>query len=376
MASATATIRLPNAEPAAARAFEFIPVLDEGQEAVGVLALGILPPAEPGSNKPDREATPAELHALLQKLRVDRQDRFQVERLVGETPAMRRTRAQASLAAKNKASVLILGPTGSGRQHVARAIHYSRLPGALGPLVPLACGLLGAELLQASIRGLARPKEAIAPERLATLLLSDADQMPPEAQAELAGFLRIGELPLRIVSTARRPLVELAETGNFRPDLACLLSTITIELPPLEERLDDLPLLAQMFLERVNAAGTKQLAGFRPEALDVLAGYAWPRQLDELAEVVAAAHAQADGPWIEARNLPILLAQADDALRWSRKGEETIVLEKYLGQIERELIERALTRAKGNKTRAAKLLGMTRPRLYRRLVQLGMIEDE
>jgi DNA-binding NtrC family response regulator len=376
---ATATIHLPNAEPAASRVFDFIPLVDEGQEVVGVLALGISPPAEPAGSKPlatDGETTPDQLHALLQKLRASRQGRFQVERLVGESPALRRARAQASLAAANKASVLVLGPTGSGRQHVARAIHYSRLPEALGPLVPLACGLLGAELLQASIRGLARPKASVAPGRLATLLLNDADQMPPEAQAELAGFLRIGEVPVRFISTARRPLVELAETGKFRPDLACLLSTITIELPPLEERLDDLPLLAQMFLERVNAAGTKQLAGFTPEALDALAGYAWPRQLDELAEIAAAAHAQADGPLVEARDLPILLARADDALRWARKSEETIVLEKFLGQIERELIERALERAKGNKTRAAKLLGMTRPRLYRRLVQLGMIEEE
>ena len=92
----------------------------------------------------------------------------------------------------------------------------------------------------------------------------------------------------------------------------------------------------------------------------------WPRSLPPRT-------LQAEGPWIEARHLPVLLAQADDAVRWARKSEEIIVLEKFLGEIERELIERALERAKGNKTRAAKLLGMTRPRLYRRLVQLGMI---
>jgi DNA-binding NtrC family response regulator len=249
-------------------------------------------------------------------------------------------------------------------------VHYARR--SAGALLPLECALLGAELLQANLRALARPHASA--ERPATLVLQDVDEMPLEAQAELAGFVRLVDLPVKIVSTARRMLIELAEVGQFRYDLACALSTIAIELVPLADRLDDLPLAAQWQLERANAAGAKQLAGFSSEALDRLAAHDWPGDVGELAEVVAEAHARAEGGDVQLRDLPLRLHQASDAARFARPPDETIVLETFLGEIEHELIERALSRAKGNKAQAARLLGMTRPRLYRRLVQLGFEE--
>jgi DNA-binding NtrC family response regulator len=146
-------------------------------------------------------------------------------------------------------------------------------------------------------------------------------------------------------------------------------------LPPLADRAEDLPLLAQLFLEEANARGAKQLAGLAPETLDVLAAYDWPGQLDELAEFIHQAHDRAEGSQIIPPDLPQRIFLAADAMRYARQPEETIVLEDFLAEIERELIERALARAKGNKTKAAQLLGMTRPRLYRRLVQLGLATE-
>jgi DNA-binding NtrC family response regulator len=156
--------------------------------------------------------------------------------------------------------------------------------------------------------------------------------------------------------------------------LASLLSTIVIELPPLAERRADLPLLAQLFLEEANSRGMKQVAGFSSEALDRLDGYFWPGNCDELAQMVAEAHAHAEGPHIEIGDLPERIHLAAYAAAHPARIEESIVLDDFLRRIERELVSRALAQAKGNKTKAARLLGMTRPRLYRRLVHLGLEE--
>jgi DNA-binding NtrC family response regulator len=150
------------------------------------------------------------------------------------------------------------------------------------------------------------------------------------------------------------------------------LSTLVIELPSLATRLDDLPLVAQAILEETNAAGYRQLAGFAPEALDQLAAYSWPGNIDELAAVIRETHEKARGSEITVHDLPKRIHWAFDAAAHPPRSEESIVLGDFLDRVERELIARAMRRAKGNKSRAAKLLGLTRPRLYRRLVQLGL----
>ena len=152
------------------------------------------------------------------------------------------------------------------------------------------------------------------------------------------------------------------------------MATIDIRIAPLRERPEDLPIVAQMFVEDANRQGTKQLAGFTPEAIDRLSAYPWPMNVAELADVVAEAHRVAQGSHIVPGDLPAKVHVSLDAASRPRKIEETIVLEEFLARIEEELIRRALARAKGNKTKAARLLGMTRPRLYRRLVQLGLEE--
>ena len=209
-----------------------------------------------------------------------------------------------------------------------------------------------------------------------TLLLSGVDVLPSDVQAELATIFTGKPFPLRLIATAEHPLEELVRRREYRADLAAGLSTITIELPPLAERREDLPLLAQLFLEDANARSAGQLAGFTPEALDRLDAYPWPGNLDELAQVVAEAHRQAEGPEIGPDDLPRKIHLAAEAAAHPRRTEETIVLDDFLARVQRELIVRAMARAKGNKALAARLLGLTRPRLYRRLVQLGLEEDD
>jgi DNA-binding NtrC family response regulator len=315
------------------------------------------------------------LHEQVLRFRRRAAARYRADRLIGDSPAIRRVRAQVELAAGSRASVLLVGPPGSGRHHVAAAIHYHGDPGSVGSLIPLACSVLGADLTRSTVLALATKDPLGEQAARSTLVLNEADQLPPEVQAELAAVLAGRSFRLRLIATASRPLDELARAGTYRADLAALLSTITIELPSLADRRDDLPVLSQLFLEEVNAGGDKQLGGFTPEALDRLDAYPWPGNLDELARVVAQAHRQAEGPRIGPDDLPERIRLAAQAAAHPRRTEETVALDEFLGRVERELIGRALSRAKGNKAKAARLLGLTRPRLYRRLVQLGL-EDE
>jgi DNA-binding NtrC family response regulator len=309
---------------------------------------------------------------------------------------MRRARAQAELAAGAAASVLVVGPPGSGRRHLAETIHYAADPAAAGALVPLECSLLPAEVIHSTFRGLLegtaeraaisdqrsapsplvpRPSPLAPPPGRSTLLLIDADQLPAESQAVLAETIAAAGVPIRLIATAAQPLAEAVRRGRYRQDLAAELSTIQIELVPLAQRREDLPLVAQALLEEVNARGRKQLGGFTPEALDRLDAYAWPGNVAELVQVVAEGHARAAGPEITADDLPERLRLAAEAAARPRRKEETIALEEFLARIERELIRRALARAKGNKAKAARLLGLNRPRLYRRMFRLGILED-
>jgi DNA-binding NtrC family response regulator len=354
-----------------ARHVEFIPLPLGDKDACGVLA--IARSSAGGEETPSDEwHSGRQLHAQLQQYRARLASRFHVDRLLGDSPGMRRTRAQVKLAAASTASVLVLAPAGSG-ELIGRAIHYGDGGGAAGPLVPFACSLLDTELLQATLRGLARSK--MAGQRAGTLLLNEVDALAEGAQDELIHWSTAGTFPARVISTSRAPLTELAAHRRFRADLACALSTLTIELPPLAQRMSDLPLVVQWHIEQANLRSAKQIGGCTPEALDRLAEYAWPDDLRELEEAIVEAHAQAGGPLIGPQDLPQRLTLASQASARPTKPDETIKLEEYLASIEHELIVRALRRAKGNKTKAARLLGMTRPRFYRRLVQLGLAEE-
>ena len=323
---------------------------------------------------PPESDEPKELHHLLQKLRGEKRLLYRARSVIGASPAIRRAAAQAAIAAATRASVLIVGPPGSGRRHLAEAIHYggpaplSTLPA--GQLLPLECGLLDAELLHATLR-----RTPTAASERGTLLLCDADRLPADAQTALLSALSSPSFPWRVIATAAGPLVDLPR-GQFREDLAAALSTIVIELPPLAERRGDVPLLAQALLEEQNSRGGKQLGGFAPDALDRLCAYPWPGNLAELAEVVVAAHARAGGALVSRADLPERLHAAAETVARPRRKDEPIQLDEFIARIERELIHRALARSKGNKAKAARLLGLNRPRLYRRMLQLGLIEKD
>jgi transcriptional regulator with PAS, ATPase and Fis domain len=351
------------------RRARFVPLAWADGPAIGILALV----SNQDSAEPPAESAPAEgddsqyLHLQLQQFRGQRRLLYRARSVIGASPAIRRAAAQSQIAVSNRASVLIVGPSGSGRRHLAEAIHYGNPAAATGPLLPLECGLLDAELLRATLR------RAPAAGEDGTLLLCDADRLPADAQAPLAAALSSPGFAWRVIATSAAPLVALPR-GQFREDLAAMLSTIVIELPPLAARRGDVPLLAQAILEEQNSHGGKQLGGFAPDALDRLAAYPWPGNVAEMAEVVSAAHARAAGSLVVRADLPDRLHAAAESAARPRRRDEPIQLDEFLARIERELIHRALARSRGNKAKAARLLGLNRPRLYRRMVQLGLIE--
>jgi len=338
-----------------------------------LLLVIILSPAETESPATAGDLTPQRLHSTLQQLRSRLGQRFHLSQLIGESEAIVRVREQIRVASKAQARVLVIGPPGSGREHVARTIHYGQPAAPVGPLVPIDCSLVDAEQLQATLTTLLRRQYETQADRPPAALLLDVDRLREGAQHELAGFLQLPGVELHTLATARRPLSRLAAKGKFHRDLAYALSTLTISLPPLKSRREDIPLLAQHFLEEANAAGAKQLAGLQPAALELLIGLPWKGNLDELSRAIRESCERAGGPQVTLVDLPDWVHLAKDGAARSLPNEPPIQLDQFLESIEKELLERALRRARGNKSRAAQLLGVSRPRLLRRLAQLGLI---
>ncbi len=352
------------------RSADCLPLGDEAAGGLGVLVV-VRAPATATTAPADRtEPTPDELHQRLRSVLRQSFEGCALGQITGTVPAIARVRQQVQLAGSVDARVLVVGPPGSGRETIARAIHYRGTSSS--PLAPLACNLLDAELLESTIASFVASCAELQIERPAALLLLEVDQLPSDAQQTLAGILSIGELNVRTLATARQSLVDLAAKGQFRKDLAFALSTLTIHVPPLCERLPDVPLLAQFFLERFNAGGGKQLSGFTADALDQLAAYSWPENVDELAELVQRACETAAGPLIQPADLPDKLRATAAADAYPQRTDDTIVLPEFLAEIEKELLQRALRRTKGNKAKAARLVGLPRPRFLRRLQHFGI----
>ena len=359
----------PGSEPAQQSA-RFVPLPGKGEEC-GVLVLvgeSAVQASEAAQAPPEREEC-HELHQQVREFMGRYRGWYSLERLAGESAAARRIREQVQLAAGTASRVVVLGPRGSGREHVARAIHYVRAES--DALMPLSCPMLDGELLESMVGKLIARRAELGAEGSGALLLLEIDQLPFDAQTRLLSILKLEELELRCLATAREPLTDLAQRGAFDAELAHRLSTVEIELVPLAQRAEDIPLLAQMCLEELNRQAAPQLDGFTTEALDRLVAYGWPGNIDELMQIVEQAHRQAAGTLVASEDLPRVLRFAEQAEALPpRKVEGPIELDALLAEAEAELIRRALARAKGNRAEAARSLSISRPRLLRRIEQL------
>ena len=213
-----------------------------GRDAADGLLLVVILSANESREKPAEPAiAPERLHALLLKLRSELGKRFHASQIIGESEAIGRVRQQVRVAAEAHARVLIVGPPGSGREHIARTIHYAQDSTSIGPLVPIPCSLVDAEQMQSSLTSLLRRQYESPTDRPPAALLLDVDRLRADAQQELVGFLHLPKVELHTLATSRVSLQRLAARGRFRRDLAYELTTLTIALPPLASRRLEFP---------------------------------------------------------------------------------------------------------------------------------------
>ncbi len=319
----------------------------------------------------------ASLHFALQAAQSRRDRQLGAFPLHGVSPAIARIVRQVEMLAPTATAASIVGPNGAPRQALAEFLHHRSPEKKRGGFLALDCRLADWEQLQDSVFSFLAAGEQAKDKRIDTVFVDGIDALQAAAQVAVAQFIvRLAE-GVRIIAAVESSIQVLAARGEFDRQLAALLSPAVLEIPPLAQRREDIPLTVQACVEALNSQfGPPQKSGCANDALDDLCLAPWPGDVEQLQATVAEAYQQAGGPQITRADLPNtfrqrLTAQGESA----RASQEPMDLEAHLAKIETDLIGRALLQAKGNKTKAAELLGMTRPRFYRRLEQLGLSED-
>ena len=316
------------------------------------------------------------------------------ERIVGDSAAVRAIKELIEKVAPTDAPVLVQGESGTGKELVAAEIH-SRSARAREPFVVFNCAAVPETLLESEMFGYDRGAFTGAAQkkpgqfRLAdggTLFMDEIGEMPLAIQAKLLRAIELGEFtPLgasgsvkvnvRIVAATNRNLDELVRTGLFREDLFYRLNVFPIGIPPLRDRKDDIVPLAGHFLEtwRTGQAGPPPGPALSEAVASKLKGYSWPGNVRELRNVLERAVILAGKGPIASEHIMIMSLEAGKGSPADRV--RSLLGEKSLPEIERMLIELALAESKGNKSKAAGLLGITRRTLYGRLERFGIQED-
>ncbi len=317
-------------------------------------------------------------------LREQLEPRFGLETIVGESPAMREVLDLVRQVAPSPATVLLQGESGTGKERVAQAIHQLS-PRAHQPMVTVHCAGLAPNLLESELFGHEKGAFTGAYERRigrvekaqgGTLFLDEIGEIDASTQVKLLRFLgertfeRVGSnktltADIRLVAATNKNLAEMVKTGAFREDLFFRLQVVEIWLPPLRERVEDIPLMAQTFLRQFAKENEKNVAGFTADALELLLRYRWPGNVRELRTAIERGVVLCRGDRITARDLPPALRQA--AANGAPPAASPAQAGLTLKEAEKEMIVHALKETDGNRTTAAKNLGMSRRTLHRKL---------
>ncbi len=297
--------------------------------------------------------------------------------LVGESPAMIKVFREVAKAAPTSATVLIYGESGTGKELIARAIHYNS-PRASAPFVPVNCAAIPETLLESELFGYVKGAFTGANETRAgffqtadggTIFLDEVSATIPSTQVKLLrvlqerevsmiGSARPRKVDIRVVAATNKDLIDLAKKNLFREDLYFRLNVITIQLPPLRDRGDDVLLLIHHFARKYAKSMDRPEPKFSDRALDVLRHYHWPGNVRELENVIQRLVVMMEGDTIEPADLPELM-------RFS--GLHTAGFDRPLAEVEAEYIRNVVASVGGNRTRAAQILGIDRKTLRDRL---------
>ncbi len=311
--------------------------------------------------------------------------------IVGQSPALRATLDIIRQAAPSSATVLLLGESGTGKELFARALHEHSARAA-APFVPINCAAIPETILESELFGYERGAFTGAVQRkegrieranAGTLFLDEVGELTAAVQVKLLRFLQEGEIEhlggtgalrvdCRVVAATNVDLAARVREGKFREDLFYRLNVIQVVLPPLRDRIEDIPLLADHFVARYAAKNGKTIRGLTSAAMEALEAYPWPGNVRELENAIERAVVLSRGPEIDVDDLPESLRAGGAARAAGLPGAVegrtlTVPLGTTMEDIELRVIRETLRQTKGDKSLAAQLLGIAARTIYRKL---------
>ncbi|MFW6303087.1 MAG: sigma-54-dependent transcriptional regulator [Candidatus Sumerlaeota bacterium] len=327
-----------------------------------------------------------DLQAENKELREQLSERHGFENIVGQSEAMRRVFERVEQVAPTRASVLLVGESGTGKEVIAGAIHHNSNR-KTKRFIKLNCGALTTTLLESELFGheagafTDARRQKIGRFEMAdggTLFLDEITETAPEFQVKLLRVLqeqefeRVGgtqtiSVDVRVIAATNQDIEKAVEEGRFREDLYYRLNVVKIEVPPLRERRDDIPLLVDTFLEEICEQNDKPKMPIAPKALDALSNYGWPGNVRQLRNVIEGMVVLSTGKELSLKNLPEEIRSAE-----APKKSLQLSVGASLEDMERELIRATLDETEGNRAAAARILGVGRKTLYRKLEQYGL----
>lgn len=323
-----------------------------------------------------------EMQERLTRLNDRLEKQYSFDQVIGESPVIREAVKLAQKVSQTDSNVLILGETGTGKEVFAQAIHQSGSR-SRQPFVAINCSAFSGDLLESELfgykagafTGANRDKKGLLEEaNTGTLFLDEIGEMPLALQAKLLRvletrqFIKVGDTrpqkaDIRIIAATHRDLADEAASGRFREDLYYRLNVFTIHLPPLRERISDIPLLADFFLRQFNRKLNKKISSFDPACRPILQQHPWKGNIRELKNLVERAVILAEGGQITPQDL---------LLPGQRQAPGGILSAFDLASVEKLHIQRVLNHTGGNKTETARLLNIGLTTLYRKIEEYGI----
>jgi len=314
--------------------------------------------------------------------------KYRWDNIVGRSPGMQQIFATVMRVAPSRSTVLLAGESGVGKDLIARAIHFHS-PRKDRPFVKINCTALPENLMESELfgyeKGAFTGANTSKPGKFeqadsGTVMLDEIGDVPASIQIKLLRVLqerefeRLGSnktqhIDVRVVAATNRDLRVALEEGTFREDLYYRLNVVPIEIPPLRDRKEDIPYLARHFVEKLAPESGGRVIGITDAAIDKLMGYSWPGNVRELENVIERSIVMAPGDKLDADNIRL---DMNLKARHAAVGEMGLPDGMSLDQYEQELIRNALKQADGNKSQAARILGLTRNALRYRLTQMGI----
>jgi two-component system response regulator HydG len=319
---------------------------------------------------------------------------FDSQNIIGKSPAMLKLLETVSQVAPSEATVLISGESGTGKELIAGALHFNSLR-KNGPFVKINCAAITETLLESELfghekgafTGADRRKEGrFSQAHGGTLLLDEVSEMSLMMQVKLLRalqereFNRVGgeatiQVDVRVIAATNKDLMEQINDGAFREDLYYRLNVVELEVPPLSDRKEDIPLLTRHFLEMFAAKNRKEIKGFTPKAMDNLIHYNWPGNVRELMNAVERAVVLARSSYLDEADFPFMKDFLTENKQKDSISPDALFLQgdAPLEEIEKTAILKTLQAANGNKSEAARRLGITRKTLHKKLKAYGVM---